>query len=515
MTNTSSALASDDFLGLLAHAEGMPSAVALAAPGRKATTYGELADRLREIRRELTDAGFGSGEVAALALPSGPELITAFLAISGIGAAAPLNPAFTESEFRFFLKRLGASTLLAADGVALPAVAAAQALGIRVLRIRSSEHAAAGCFSLASEANAAAALSARRTDAALLLCTSATSGSPKLVPLTRENLRAMTDYDTSVLRLTAADRFLSMLPLFHMYGLSAVLAQLSCGGAVWSTPGFDPRMFLAWLEQFRPTWFASVSPINRALLTLARDNREAFQCSSLRMIRTLEATPGVLTELENAAGVPVLTGYGLTEMGGVTRSTPAAHKPGSVGRSSGLEVAIQDSSGNLLAAGLEGEVVIRGASVTSGYLDEADANQAAFRGGWFHTGDLGRLDSEGFLFLTGRMKEMINRAGEKIAPAEVEDVLMAHPAVADAVVFAVSHPTLGEDIAAAVVLRDGAAASVLDLRQFAALRLAAFKVPRRFVFLDIIPRSVNGKAQRTLLAEQFQNRAKRPPEELP
>ena len=506
MTYSSTGFASDDFLGLRSHAAQIPSALALAAPGRKAVTFGELPDRLREVRRELTVAGFGPGEVAALALPNGPELITAFLAISGIGAGAPLNPAFTESEFRFFLGRLGARMLLVPDGVPSPAVPAAQARGIRVLRIRSSEDAAAGSFSLASEESTGAPLSTRRTDAALILFTSATSGLPKLVPMTRENLRAITACDTSALRLTAADRFLSILPLFHMYGLSAVLAQLSSGGAVSSTPGFDPRTFLAWLEEFRPTWFASVSPINRAVLTLARDNREVFQRSSLRMIRTLEATPGILTELEDAAGVPVLTGYGLTETAGVTRSTPAARKPGSVGRSSGLEVAIQDSTGNLLAAGFEGEVVIRGPSVTSGYLDEADANQAAFRGGWFHTGDIGRLDSEGFLFLTGRLKEMINRAGEKIAPAEVEDVLMSHPAVADAVVFAVSHPTLGEDIAAAIVLRDGAAASVLDLRQFAALRLAAFKVPRRVVFLDIIPRSVSGKPQRTVLAGQLQTR---------
>jgi len=461
-------------------------------------------------------AGFGPGEVAALALPNGPELIAAFLAISGIGAGAPLNPALTEAEFRFTLDRLGARMLLVPDGALSPAAAAARSLGVRVLRIRSGADAPAGSFTIAAEQYASAALSVRRTGAALLLFTSATTGSPKLTPHTWESLHSMFDRDTRALRLTAADRFLNVMPLFHVHGLSAVLTQLSCGGAVLCTSGFHPGKFLDWIEQFQPTWFSSASPINRAVLTLARANPDVFRRSSLRMIRTIEATPGgeVLAALEEATGVPVLTGYGLTETGGVTRSTPEARKPLSPGRSSGMEVAIQDPLGNTLAAGLEGEVVVRGPSVTTGYLDEPDANQAAFRGGWFHTGDIGRLDSDGFLFLTGRMREMINRGGEKIIPPEVDDVLAAHPAVAEAAVFAVRHPTLGEDIAAAIVLRDGATASALDLRKFAATRLAAFKVPRRVVFVDRIPRTVTGKPQRALLARQFQNRPGRHREEL-
>lgn len=498
----------DGFPPLERRAAEMPAAVALAAPGREPLAYGELDQRLRAMRHELIGAGLGPGEIAALALPNGLELITAFLAISGIGAGAPLNPAFTESEFRYYLSRLGVRILILPDGVTSPAVAAARALGVPVLRVLSTRNDASGAFTWDGPENAEPALSVRRTDASLLLFTSATTGAPKLVPLTWRNLRAMVARETGALHLSAADRFLSLMPLFHLHGLAAVLAQLFCGGTVISTPGFNPATFLAWLDHFRPTWFSSSPPLNRSILALAREHPEFFRRVPLRLIRTTGAAPEpeVLTALEEAAGAPVLDGYGLTETGGVTRSTPDARKPGSVGRSSGLEVAIMDPLGNLVAAEREGEIAVRGASVTSGYLDAPEANQAAFRNGWFHTGDIGRLDSEGFLFITGRLKEIINRGGEKIIPQDVEDVFMACPAVAEAAVFAVAHPTLGEDVAAAVVLRSGAAASALELRRFAATRLAPFKVPRRIVFLDTIPRTATGKPQRALLAERFRNR---------
>ncbi len=339
--------------------------------------------------------------------------------------------------------------------------------------------------------------------------TSATTGTPKLVPHTWANLRAMATREIDALQLSATDRLLSLMPLFHMHGLAAVLAQLFCGGAIISTPGFNPATFLDWLDRFQPTWFTSNPPLNRAILALAHRHPEVFRRASLRFIRTTGAAPQpeVIKSLEESVGVPVLTGYGLTEAGGVTRDAANARKPGSVGRSSGLDVAIMDPFGNLIGDGRAGEIVVRGASVTSGYVDDPEANQSAFRDGWFHTGDVGSLDSEKFLFITGRLKEMIDRGGEKIIPQGVEDVLAAHPAVAEAAVFAVAHPTLGEDVVAAVVLHDGAALTALELRRFAATRLAPFKVPRRIEFLDRIPRTSTGKPQRSLLAEQFRNRA--------
>jgi acyl-CoA synthetase (AMP-forming)/AMP-acid ligase II len=495
----------EDFLQLKQRAAEMPAAIALTSPRGDALTYLELDRRLHAMRLQAAGAGLGPGEIAALVLPNGPDLITAFLAVAGIGAGAPLDPSSTESEFRYYLDRLGARIVIVPDGVSSPAVAAADALHIPVLRIRSS-----GAFLRTAPDHLETALSFRKTDAALLLFTSATTGAPKLVPLTWANLRAMASREINALELSATDRFLSLMPLFHLHGLAAVLAQLFRGGAVISTPGFNPATFLDWLDRLQPTWFSSSPPLNRAILALARRHPEVFRRGSLRLIRTTGAAPQpeVLTALEESVGVPVLTGYGLTETGGVTRDTAQARKPGSVGRSSGLEVAIVDPLGNLMADGHEGEIVVRGASVTSGYVDDPEANQSAFRNGWFHTGDIGRLDSEKFLFITGRLKEMIDRGGEKIVPQGVEDVLASHPAVAEAAVFAVAHPTLGEDLAAAVVLRAGAAATALELRRFAATRLAPFKVPRRIEFLDIIPRTSTGKPQRSLLAERLRNRVR-------
>ena len=488
-----------DFLDLKRNAAETPEAIALASPAGGALTYSKLDRCLDALRREAAAAGLGPGEVAAIVLPSGTDLITALLAVAGIGAAAPLNPSLTESEFRYFLNRLNPRMVIVPEGVDSAASAAADALRIPVLKMCSP-----GTLISIRQASSPDTPPVRLTEAALLLFTSATTGTPKLVPLTYTNLYALTAREIKILQLSATDRFLSLMPLFHMQGLSAALAQLLCGGTVISTAGFNPTTFIEWLDQFRPTWFTSSPPLNRSILGLARVHPDVFRRAPLRFIRTAGASPQpeVVRLLEESIGVPVLNGYGLTETGGVTRNTADARKDGSVGRTSGLEVAVMDSLGNLVPNGVEGEISVRGGSVTYGYLDDPEANQASFRDGWFRTGDIGRLDSEDFLFITGRLKEMIDRGGEKILPQGVEEVLAAHPAVADAAVFAVAHPTLGEDIAAAIVLREGAFASALELRRFAATRLAAFKVPRRIEFLDKIPRTSTGKAQRSLLAEQ-------------
>ncbi len=496
----------DDLLALEHRASQTPDAIALLAPGQDPLTYRQLWIHLQTTREKLASFGIGPGEVTALALPGGPELITAFLALASTGACAPLDPSLTESEYQFYLNRLGARTLILSEGVSRRAACAARSLGMRVLTMHVPADQPAGVFELA-DASVVTTGAGRKTDAALLLFTSATTDSPKLVPLTWTNLRAMAMHDSRALQLTASDRLLSLMPLFHLHGLATVLTQLSCGGSVIGTPGFDPDDFLAWLSAFRPTWFTSGPPVNRAILALARQHPESSRHVPLRFIRsgTAALEPELLTLLEQAAGVPVLNGYGMTETGGVARNTLELRKAGSVGRSSGLEVVIMDPSGNILPAGYDGEIVVRGPSVTPGYLDNPEAVQCAFRDGWFRTGDIGRLDPDGFLFITGRLKEMINRGGQKIAPQEVERVLAAHPAVAEAAVCAIPHTTLGEDVAAAVVLRPGASASEPDLRRFAASQLAPFKVPRRIVLIDSIPRTSTGKPKRGVLAEQLRS----------
>ncbi|MFN7999024.1 MAG: AMP-binding protein [Bryobacteraceae bacterium] len=468
-----------------------PDAPAIVFRGREPLTYADLKRRVETIRAELLDAGIRPGGVVAVALPVGPDFISTFLAAASIGAFAPLDPAFTEAECRSHLGRLGAQALISEDGT--PAANSAGALGIRLLVPRGPVGVSplSRCHSKVP--------TGRSTDAALLLLTSATTGSPKLVPLTWENLRAMTLHDARALQLNAGDRFLSLAPLYHLHGLSAMLTQLLCGGTVLSTSGFDSAGFLDLLAEFRPTWFSSSPTLHRAVLALAREHPGAFRSSALRFIRSTGAglEPKLIVELEEATGVPVLEGYGMTETGGIARSTLKARKPGSVGRSSGLEIAIVDPGGIPVSPGCEGEIVVRGPSVASGYIDDGSDS---FRDGWFHTGDLGRLDEDGFLFLSGRIKEMINRGGKKVAPNEVESVLAAHPAVAEAAAFAVPHRTLGEDVAAAVVLNPGETLTEIELRRFAAMHLAAFKRPRRIAFVDRIPRSATGKPKRSLLA---------------
>ena len=500
----------DDVLALDRRASETPDATALLAPGRSPLTYRQLWGHVQTSRNALASLGIGPGEVTALVFPSGPELITAFLALASNGACAPLDPALTESEFRFCLSRLRARTLIVPDDSPGPAARAARSLGMRVLTIHVPLDQPAGVFELRDTGESAIAPD-RETDAALLLFTSATTDSPKLVPLRWSNLQAMAMHDSQALQLTAADQLLSLMPLFHLHGLATVLTQLSCGGSVICTPGFDPASFPAWLTELRPTWFTSSPPLNRAILAVARQQPEFFRDVPLRFIRSATAAsePQLLTLLEEATGVPVLNGYGLTETGGVARNTCDHRKLGSVGRSSGLELAITDPSGNILPPECEGEIVVRGPSVTSGYIDNPEANQSAFRDGWFHTGDIGRLDTEGFLFITGRLKEMINRGGKKIAPQDVEAVLMGHPAVADAAACAIPHSTLGEDVGAAVVLRPGASASESELRQFAAAYLAPFKIPRRIVLIDSIPRTSTGKPRRGVLAEQLRSPLRR------
>jgi len=481
-----------------------PDATALLAPGHSPLTYRQLWNHVQRSQNELASFGIRPGEVTALVVPNGPELITAFLAVAGTGACAPLDPALTESEFQFCLGRLRARTLIVPDNMPSPAARAARSLGMRVVTIHIPSDHPAGVFELRDTGESAIA-PGRETDAALLLFTSATTDSPKLVPLTWSNLHAMAIHDERALQLTAADRLLSLMPLFHLHGLATVLTQLSCGGSVICTPGFEPSNFPAWLSQLRPSWFTSSPPLNRAILAVARQQPTIFRDVPLRFIRsgTAASEPQLLTLLEDATGVPVFNGYGLTETGGVARNTREHRKPGSVGRSSGLELVIMDPSGGILPPQQEGEIVVRGNSVTSGYLDNPEANQSAFRDGWFRTGDIGRLDTEGFLFITGRLKEMINRGGKKIAPQDVEAVLIGHPAVADAAACAIPHATLGEDVGAAVVLRPGTCVSESELRQFAAAHLAPFKVPRRIVLIDAIPRTSTGKPRRGALAEQM------------
>jgi acyl-CoA synthetase (AMP-forming)/AMP-acid ligase II len=309
--------------------------------------------------------------------------------------------------------------------------------------------------------------------------------------------------------LTAADRALNVMPLFHIHGLIAgVMAPLSVGGEVSCTPGFNALKFFGWMAETHPTWYTAVPTMHQAILMRARNASEIIAANPLRFIRSSSASlpPQVLHELEAVFGAPVIEAYGMTEAAHQMASNPlppGIRKPGSVGLAAGPEVCILDEDGQPAASGVTGEIAIRGPNVTSGYEGNPKANAEAFTNGWFRTGDQGIIDEAGYIALTGRLKEIINRGGEKISPREVDDVLMDHPAVLQCVTFAVPHDKLGEEVAVVVVLRDGTEATAAELREFATKRLADFKVPKKVVFRSEIPKGATGKLQRIGLAEKL------------
>ena len=490
-------------------AAGADGSVAIGAPEGEPLDYAALRRHVGVTVASLNALGLGRGDRVAIVLPNGPDMASAFVSLAAGATTAPLNPAYRAAEFDFYLTDLGAKALIVETGSDSAAIEVARSHGIAVLELHPG--AEAGAFTLTGAAAGAAreAGRAEAADIAIVLHTSGTTGRPKIVPLSHANLCASARNIRRALDLSPTDRCLNIMPLFHIHGLvGAVLASLGAGASVHCTPGFNALRFFAWMGQVRPTWYSAVPSMHQAILSRAGRgaNPDTIANVPLRLIRSSSSSlpPQVMAELEAAFGAPVIESYGMTEAAHQMTSNPlppAPRKPGTVGVAAGPEVAIMDDGGKMLSGGEIGEIVIRGEDVTEGYENNAQANAEAFTEGWFRTGDQGRLDAEGYLTVTGRLKEIINRGGEKISPREVDEVLMDHPAVAQAVAFAMPHEKLGEEVAAAIVLRDGASATERDIREFAAARLAPYKLPRKVLFLEDIPKGATGKVQRARLAE--------------
>ena len=501
---------SDTLRSLLAAGEA--DATAIAAPERSPLTYAALRTLAGGLQDELRRLGVARTERVAIVLPNGPEMAVCFLSVASACAAAPLNPAYRAEEFEFYLTDLKARLLIVLSGTDSPSVAVAQRLGIAIARLVPTVDQGAGAFRLeaaATQGSPAALADPSADDVALVLHTSGTTSRPKLVPLSQRNICVSARNVRHSLALTPQDRGLNIMPLFHIHGLIAgLLAPLSAGSQVFCTPGFDALHFFRWMAQARPTWYTAVPTMHQTILGRAERHADVIRANPLRFIRSSSSSlpPQVIHELEARFEAPLIESYGMTEAAHQMTSNPlppAVRKPGSVGMAAGPEVAIMDAAGALLARGATGEIVIRGPNVTAGYDSNLKANAEAFSDGWFRTGDQGVMDAQGYLTITGRLKEIINRGGEKISPREVDEVLMDHPAVRQVVTFALPHDKLGEDVGAAVVLREGASATEKELREFAATRLAPFKVPRRVFFLDEIPKGATGKLQRIGLASKL------------
>ncbi len=492
-------------------AAGIEDAPAIGAPERPDLTFAGLRAQMRATAATLNGLGLGRNDRIAIILPNGPEMASAFVSVAAAATTAPLNPAYRAEELDFYLSDIGAKAILVGKHEAGPAIGVAQKLGIAVLRLSFDPGDPAGKFTIDGPAvgPAVATGPARDGDIALLLHTSGTTSRPKLVPLSHANLAASARNVAAVLALTPGDRCLNVMPLFHIHGLvAAVAASLSVGASIFCTPGFNALKFFAWLGEAKPTWYTAVPTMHQAILARAPRNAEAVAASHLRFVRSSSASlpAQVMAELEATFRCPVIEAYGMTEATHQMTSNPlppAARKPGSVGLAAGPEVTVMATDGTQLPAAVEGEIVIRGENVTAGYEKNPEANRSAFAHGWFHTGDQGIMDGDGYVRVTGRLKEIINRGGEKISPLEVDEVLMDHPAIAQVVTFAMPHDKLGEEVAAAVVLREGLAASEADIRGFAATRLADFKVPRKVLILDEIPKGATGKLQRIGLAAKL------------
>ena len=496
---------------LRAWADATPQAIAIASPGHKPITYLQLLNQVDSIVKSLSEMGITRQDRLAIVLPNSIEMAAIFLGVSCVAISAPLNPAYREKEIEFYLANLPAKALVIQSGAYSHALAAARRNGIPVIEAVPAPMAEDCGFTLKCPASFVCGPHYRLgpDDVALVLYTSGTTSNPKRVPLTHGNLCASALAIRKTLQLTSADRCLNVMPLFHIHGLiGGLLSSLAAGASVAVTTGFDSNRFFDWLKELKPTWYTAVPAIHQAILDSGRDRVEMVKEGRLRFIRSSSAPlPGkIKAELEEAFSVPVIEAYGMTEASHQVTSNPLpplARKTGSVGVVVDTRVGIMNDAGMLAGAGEKGEIVLCGANVTRGYEGNLDSSNRTFTNGWFRTGDQGCFDAEGYLFITGRLKEVINRGGEKISPLEIDEALLEHPNVLQAVAFAVPHPSLGETVAAVVVVRDKTQTTESEIRGHLIGRLADFKIPNPIVIVDDIPKGATGKVSRVGLAAKF------------
>jgi acyl-CoA synthetase (AMP-forming)/AMP-acid ligase II len=489
---------------LLAQATG--ERTALIVPGGIRLSYAGLRRAAGALAAALTAAGIRPGGRVCASFGNDAESVVAFFGTALARATfAPLNSAYTAEEFRFYLEDIGPSLLLLASGAVPAARAAAAALAIPVADFVLDP---GGTPRLAGRRLASDAEPApREDDVALFLHTSGTTSRPKGVPLTHANLCASAANIVRWYRLRDADVSLCIMPLFHVHGLVfSTLAMLAAGATVVIPAKFSASGFWPAVRDFGVTIVSAVPTMYRTLLLRAGDDHAPGPGEhGLRFLRSSSAPlpAAEMVRLESRFGVPVIEAYSMTEASHQMCANPLAgeRRPGTVGMGAFVDVTILDAAGDELPRGSVGEVCVKGPNVTAGYHNNPEANAAAYSGGWFRTGDYGTLSADGYLTLVGRLKELINRAGEKISPVEIDEALLSHAGVAEAVAFAIPDEKYGEAVAAALVLRDGTSVeSVLD---HARARLAAFKLPTAVFVVEAIPRTATGKVQRRIVAAEL------------
>jgi acyl-CoA synthetase (AMP-forming)/AMP-acid ligase II len=471
----------------------------------KRITYDSLRGQVADLAGALAGAGIRRGDRVAMSMPNGLGAIATFLAASIAGTAAPLNPAYKYDEFCFFLDDTNARVLLCPPEGAEEARRAAADRKIPVVTVEMNSEGIVRLLDGPSGSERAAEAQAPEPgDIALILHTSGSTGRPKRVPLPHANVAVSAKNVAATYALSSDDVSLCLMPLFHVHGLVAsTLATLATGGTIVAPKKFDATAFWRLVREYRVSWYSAVPTIHQLLLARLGNKEKPAGADSLRYVRSCSTalSPDIMHKLEKMFGVPVLEAYGMTEAAHQMASNPLpprAHKAGSVGPATGIRISIMDDDGHHLSVEARGEVVIQGPNVFHGYENNPEANEKSFSDGWFRTGDQGYLDSDGYLHLTGRLKDLINRAGEKIAPREIDEVLLTHPAIAEAVAFGCPHATLGEEVAAAIVLRQPE--NTAEILKYCRERLAEFKCPKKLYIVEAIPLTATGKIKRSAVA---------------
>jgi acyl-CoA synthetase (AMP-forming)/AMP-acid ligase II len=485
-------------------AAATPDAIALIEPGLPPVTYRELHEAVEQLAAALRARGLGGRDGLALLFPDGLELYLALLAAISAGIAVPLAWPNPESEYRQVLANRRVKAVLTSAEIPLALT------HLPTITLAAGPSGRIGDFHLAGPGwgEPAAASLPGPSDIALILHSSGTTGRPKLIPRLHRNIVANCRAVTRVRAATAADRCLSIARATYSQGFNVLMFTLFSGASLVRGSGLDMDALPQWVRTYEPTYISTTPAVLRLLSEQYGELREAFRQSPLTRIHSSAGalSPGDLERIEEALGVPILNGYGMSEASGIAGEPyPRMHRvPGAVGPP-WCDLTVLSEEDVPLGSGEVGQIVVRGPTVFPGYLDDAAANAATFLpGGWFCTGDLGFLDDGGYVHLTGRLTEVINRGGEKIVPREVDDVLMDHSAVAEAAIFGVPDARLGEDAVAAVVvnlhLPQGHNVTALSLREWMLDRLAAYKVPRRIWLVDRLPRTPTGKVRRGELA---------------
>ena len=481
--------------------------IALTSEDNSPLLYKDLKALADRISRQLSANNISNKDRAAIILPNGPYMASSFLAISSYMSAAPLNPNYKADEYEFYLNDLKPKIVLVEQNSSNSVVGIAKKLKIPVCEIKIKKDQPTGFFDLFN--NESDYIEPGENDEALVLHTSGTTSRPKIVPLTNKNIYSSSLNISKSLNLLEKDHCLNIMPLFHIHGLIAIIASsMKSGASVCASSGFNALKFLELAKSEKITWYSGVPTMHQTIMLRAEKNLELAKNLNLRLVRSSSASlpPAVFDKLNKVFNCPVIEAYGMTEATHQMTSNPLPpkkQKAGFVGIPAGPEVAIMNDNNQIMKNGEIGEICIKGNNVTSGYENNPEANESSFSNGWFRTGDQGFFDQDGYLKISGRLKEIINKGGEKISPLEIDNVLMDHPSIEQAVCFGYEVKMLGEDIATALIVKEGMNCTEEDLKNYANEKLAKFKVPKKIFFVDEIPKGATGKLQRNTLAKKF------------